>query len=87
MPPKIELWIAAIQSAFSPRMASGLPFATRLDKFTNTNKYTVNLNGQYQAQMNLQDPNQRLRFRAMIVGVDERDRVNTAAVRQLANSP
>ena len=84
---KIELWIAAIQSAFSPRMASGLPFATRLDKFTNTNKYTVNLNGQYQAQMNLQDPNQRLRFRAMIVGVDERDRVNTAAVRQLANSP
>lgn len=84
---KIELWIAAIQSAFSPRMASGLPFATRLDKFTNTNKYTVNLNGQYQAQMNLQDPNQRLRLRAMIVGVDERDRVNTAAVRQLANSP
>ena len=48
---------------------------------------TVNLNGQYQAQMNLQDPNQRLRFRAMIVGVDERDRVNNAAVRQLANSP
>lgn len=84
---KIELWIAAIQSAFSPRMASGLPFATRLDKFTNTNKYTVNLNGQYQAQMNLQDSNQRLRFRAMIVGVDERDRVNTAAVRQLTNSP
>ena len=84
---KIELWIAAIQSAFSPRMASGLPFATRLDKFTNTNKYTVNLNGQYQAQMNLQDTNQRLRFRAMVVGVDERDRVNTAAVRQLANSP
>ena len=59
---KIELWIAAIQSAFSPRMASGLPFATRLDKFTNTNKYTVNLNGHYQAQMNLQDPNQRLRL-------------------------
>lgn len=84
---KIELWIAAIQSAFSPRMASGLPFATRLDKFTNSNKYTVNLNGQYQTQMNLQDPNQRLRFRAMIVGVDERDRINTAAVRQLANSP
>lgn len=84
---KIELWIAAIQSAFSPRMASGLPFATRLDKFTNTNKYTVSLSGQYQAQMNLQDPNQRLRLRAMIVGVDERDRVNTAAVRQLANSP
>lgn len=84
---KIELWIAAIQSAFSPRMASGLPFATRLDKFTSTNKYTVNLNGQYQSQMNLQDPNQRLRLRAMIVGVDERDRVNTAAVRQLANSP
>ncbi len=66
---KIELWIAAIESAFSPRMASGLPFATRRDNFVNSNKYTVNLNGQYQTQINLQNPNQKLRYRAMIVGV------------------
>lgn len=83
----IELWIAAIESAFSPRMAAGLSFATRLDKFVNANKYTVNLSGQYQTQINLQSPNQKLRFRAMIVGVDERDRTNTAAAKALANSP
>lgn len=83
----IELWIAAIESAFSPRMAAGLSFATRLDKFANANKYTVNLSGQYQTQINLQSPNQKLRFRAMIVGVDERDRTSAAAAKALANSP
>ena len=83
----VELWIAAIESAFSPRMAAGLSFATRLDKFANANKYTVNLSGQYQTQINLQSPNQRLRFRAMIVGVDERDKTNAAAAKALANSP
>lgn len=83
---KIELWIAAIESAFSPRMASGLPFATRLDRFTDANKYTVNLDGDYQAQANLQKPNQKLRYRAMIVGVDERDQLNSSAVRVLDNS-
>lgn len=83
----IELWIAAIESAFSPRMAAGLSFATRLDKFANANKYTVNLSGQYQTQINLQSPNQKLRFRAMIIGVDERDRTNAASAKALANSP
>lgn len=83
----IELWIAAIESAFSPRMAAGLSFATRLDKFANSNKYTVNLSGQYQTQINLQSPNQKLRFKAMIVGVDERDKTNTVAAKALANSP
>ena len=83
----LELWVAAIESAFSPRMASGLPFATRMDKFVNTNRYTVNLNGLYQAQMNLQDPKQKQRFRAMIVGVDERDRTNMAGARPLPNAP
>ena len=83
----IELWIAAIESAFSPRMAAGLSFATRLDKFANANKYTVNLSGQYQTQINLQSPNQKLRFRAMVVGVDERDKTNVAAAKALANSP
>ncbi|SCW45816.1 hypothetical protein SAMN02910456_01221 [Ruminococcaceae bacterium YRB3002] len=83
----IELWIAAIENAFSPRMASGLSFATRLDKFVNANKYTVNLNGQYQTQINLQNPNQKVRFRAMIVGVDERDKNNAAMVKPIPNAP
>lgn len=83
----LELWVAAIESAFSPRMASGLPFATRMDKFTQVNRYTVNLNGLYQTQMNLQDPKQKQRFRAMIVCVDERDRTNVSLVRPLPNAP
>ena len=84
---KIELWIAAIECAFSPRMASGLSFATRLDRFQNTNKYTVNLNGQYQTQINLQSPTQKLRYHAMIVGVDERDKTNYSQAKALLNSP
>lgn len=83
----IELWIAAIENAFSPKMASALPFATRLDKFVTTNLYTVNQNGQFQPSINLQDPNQHPRFRAMIVGVDEHDRNNYNAVRQMPNLP
>jgi hypothetical protein len=83
----IELWIAAIEHGFSPRMASAIPFATRMDKFTTANRYTVNQLGVYQTQINLQDPNQKQRYRAMIVGVDERDKTNTAAARPLANSP
>jgi hypothetical protein len=82
----IEMWIAAIESAFSPRLASAIPFATRMDKFANTNRYTVK-NGVYQPQMNLQDPNHKQRLRAMIVGVDERDKTNVNASRPLANSP
>jgi len=82
----IELWIAAIEHAFSPRMAASIPFATRMDKFATANRYTVNQMGVYQTQINLQDKNQKLRYRAMIVGVDERDRVNAGAARPLANS-
>jgi hypothetical protein len=82
----IELWIAAIESAFSPRIASAIPFATRMDKFVNTNRYTVK-NGIYQQQINLQDPNQKQRYRAMILGVDERDKANAGASRPLASSP
>jgi len=83
----IEKWIAAIQSAFSPRIAAELPFATRMDKFVNSNRYTVNQDGRFQAQMNLQDPRQIHKFRAMIVGVDERDRNNVSASRPMPNSP
>jgi len=82
----IELWIAAIECAFSPRIASAIPFATRMDKFINTNRYTVKL-GVYQPQMNLQDPNHKQRYRAMIVGIDERDKANVSALRPLPNSP
>jgi hypothetical protein len=84
---KIEMWIAAIEHAFSPRMAATIPFATRMDKFTTANKYTVNQMGLYQTQINLQDKNQKLRYRAMIVGVDERDRVNASAAQSFKNSP
>jgi len=82
----IELWIAAIECAFSPRIASVISFATRMDKFANTNRYTVK-NGVYQPQINLQDPNHKQRYRAMIVGVDERDKTNASASRPIANSP
>jgi len=81
----IELWIAAIQCAFSPKIASAIPFATRMDKFANINKYTAK-QGLYQPQINLQDPNHKHRFRAMIIGVDERDKVNVGSSRPLANS-
>jgi len=82
----IELWIAAIECAFSPQIASVIPFATRMDKFASTNKYTVK-QGVYQQQINLQDPNHKQRFRAMIVGLDERDKANISAARPIANSP
>lgn len=84
---RIELWIAAIELAFSRSMASGLPFATRLDRFASTNIYTVDLNGNYQTQINLQSNQQRRRWRAMIVGADERDRANASAVSCQANAP
>ena len=84
---KIELWIAAIESAFSPRMSSAVPFATRMDNFVTVNRFAVNQSGLYQTQINLQDPNQKQRYRALIVGVDERDRANINSARPLANSP
>ena len=77
----IELWIAAIERAFSPRMASGLSFATRLDDFVNSNQYVVDLGGKFTPQADLENAGTRLRRRAMIVGVDERDKNNTAAAR------
>jgi len=46
----IELWIAAIECAFSPKIASVIPFASRMEKFTNVNKYTVKL-GLFQTQI------------------------------------
>lgn len=82
----IEMWIAAIQHAFSPRIAASIPFATRMEKLKSANRYTVNQEGLYQTQINLQDPSQKQRLRAMIVGVDERDSSNISAARPLANA-
>ena len=84
---KIEMWIAAIERAFSPRIAASVPFATRMDKFAAANRYAVNQAGAYLEQINLQDRRQKLRYRAMIVGVDERDSANAAAARPPANPP
>lgn len=83
---QIELWIAAIESAFSPRMASGISFATRLDRFVTNNVYTINQTGQYQTQKNLNDNNQRRRFHAMIIGADERDKANFDNARAMQNA-
>ncbi|GHU52959.1 hypothetical protein AGMMS49975_09890 [Clostridia bacterium] len=84
----IEKWIAAIEYAFSPQIAATIPFATRMDKFPTANRYTINkATGTYQQQMNLQDTNQEIRYRAMIIGVDSRDGINSNAARALANSP
>lgn len=83
---QIELWIAAIESAFSPRIASGIPFATRLDRYATNNIYTVNQSGQYQTQKNLNDSKQRLRLHAMIVGADEKDKANFDNARAMQNS-
>ena len=83
----IELWIAAVELALSRKMAARLPFATRLDRYASTNRYTVDLYGNYQAQINLQSKVQKQRWRAMIVGVDERDKANASGINVLPNSP
>ena len=81
----IELWIAAIECAFSPRISAGIPFATRLDKYASVNPYTVK-NGKFQTMINYQDPEQSLRYRAMIVGVNTQDEANNDTIRVLAAS-
>jgi len=82
---KIELWIAAIECAFSPRIASSIPFATRMKDLTSKNRYTVNQMGEY-TQINMLDKNQKNRYRAIIVGVDEHDNTNGDTAFPLANS-
>ena len=68
----LELWIAAIESAFSPRIAAGLPFATRMANLQVDNRYTVDPQGRFQLKIDLQDAHQSLRLRAMVVGYDLR---------------
>lgn len=84
---KLELWIAAIESAFSPKISAGLPFATRMADFLRSNRYTVNEDGAFQTQMNLQDPRQSPRQYAMVVGVCTCDKAAANAVRPMPTSP
>jgi len=57
----IEMWIAAIQCAFSPRIASCIPFATRMSDFKDINK----INNQFS----------KTGFPVMIVGIDTNDKL------------
>jgi len=54
--------------------------------FEETNVYTVNHSGRYQASIRLQDPNQFARHHAMIIGLDERDEA-CVSFRATVNSP
>ena len=78
----IELWVAAIECAFSPRMSSGLPFATRMENYKSRNTYTVK-NGKYQTTKNFQDASQKRRYRAMIIGLNTKDKSANNNVRPL----
>ena len=84
---KLELWIAAVESAFSPKIAANVPFATRMADFLRSNRYTVNEAGAFQAQINLQDARQKLRQYAMVVGVCTKDKASANTVRPTQNSP
>jgi hypothetical protein len=83
----IELWIAGILSAFSPRVAAHIAFATRMSKFKFENEYFVNISNDFQKQKNLSDPNLKLRYHHMIVGVDTHDQTNMSDIRVEPNSP
>lgn len=72
----IEMWIAAIELAFSPRIASNISFATRLDKYVTTNVYYVNEDGVFSLQQT-QDDNNSARYRASIIGVVSKDKANS----------
>jgi len=82
----IENWVTAIEYAFSPRISASIPFATRMDDFEVNNCYTININNnRYEENINYQDPKQKLRYRAMIIGVDSRDSSNINRIRFSAN--
>ena len=80
----VEKWIAAIELAFSPRMASKISFATRMDKFATSNIYYVNTDGSF-SQKQQSDSNNSPRLRALVVGVISKDKSNT--VRPISDAP
>lgn len=75
----IELWIAAVELAFSPRIAAGISFATRMDKYAASNVYYVNEEGVFSQKQQSSDGNYA-RLRASIVGVVAKDKANTVRV-------
>jgi len=80
----IEMWIAAIESAFSPRIAAGVSFATRMDKYANSNVYFVEPDGLFSSPQQRSSTNQQ-RIRTMIVGVVISDKAND--VRMIEGAP
>lgn len=80
----VEKWIAAIELAFSPRMASKISFATRMDKFATSNFYYVNVDGSF-SQKQQSDSSNSPRLRALVVGVISKDKANT--VRPISDAP
>jgi hypothetical protein len=79
----IELWIAAIEYAFSPQIACTISFATRMAEAVSTggakgNRYFIGANG---LSVALSEENPEKRLKAMIVGIDLKDpAVNTLRV-------
>jgi hypothetical protein len=82
----IELWIGAIQAAFSPRIAESITFATRLDKASENNICTVGSDGFTCTSFEYSNPRNNTRTRARIVGTVKDDKVNFA-VTESQNSP
>lgn len=75
----IELWIAAIEYAFSPRIAANISFATRMDSFINKNKLKQ---GEItQGSSNSLSDELKSKFRAMIIGVISSDSQNVSLTR------
>ncbi|EJU23461.1 hypothetical protein HMPREF1143_2243 [Peptoanaerobacter stomatis] len=79
----IELWVAAIEYAFSPKIAANISFATRMDSFVNKNKFKQGeiTNG---TSNSLADE-LKSKFRAMVIGVVSSDRQNVSLTRSAQN--
>ncbi len=80
----VEMWIAAMELAFSPRIAGGISFATRMDKYMVSNVYYVDDSGAFSLQQQ-SGPGNHTRLRAMVVGTVAKDKAN--GVRRLEDAP
>ena len=79
----IELWIAAIEYGFSPRLAANISFATRMDQFVNNNR--IKQGETAPCSVNCISDELKSKFRAMIIGVVSSDRQNTPLIRSAQN--
>lgn len=77
---EIEKWVAAIECAFSPRISTGIPFATRMDNFQQENRYAVDQSGKMRS-IDYQNPNLTIKFRAMVVGTPSWTKTNLSDCR------